>query len=50
VPCAPAGCSTTAEAHDHNQFLTTICHAMGVTGIEQVGDLGTPGILPNVLA
>jgi hypothetical protein len=32
-----------------NQFLTTICRAMGVTSIEKVGDLGKPGILPNVL-
>jgi hypothetical protein len=36
--------------NDHNQFLTTICHAMGATGIDKVGDLGAEGILPGVLA
>jgi hypothetical protein len=36
--------------HDHNQLLTTICHAMGVTTVNKVGDLGTEGILPGILA
>ena len=35
--------------HDHNQFLVTVCHAMGVTGVNHVGDLGMDGKLPGVL-
>jgi hypothetical protein len=38
-----------AGNNDHNQFLTTIGHAMGVTTLNKVGDLGKEGILPNVL-
>jgi hypothetical protein len=37
------------NSQDHNQLLTTMCHAMGVTSVTHVGDLGSPGILPNVL-
>jgi hypothetical protein len=36
--------------NDHNQFLTTICRAMGVNSVDKVGDLGKSGILPGVLA
>jgi hypothetical protein len=36
--------------HDHNQLLTTICHAMGVTTVNKVGDLGSEGVLPGILA
>jgi hypothetical protein len=32
-----------------NQMLTTIARAMGVT-VDKVGDLGTPGIIPGLLA
>jgi hypothetical protein len=32
-----------------NQMLTTIARAMDVT-VDKVGDLGTPGIIPNLLA
>jgi hypothetical protein len=39
-----------ANNGDHNQFLTTMVHAMGVTGVTKVGDLGSAGILPRVLA
>jgi hypothetical protein len=39
-----------ANANDHNQFLVTVCHAMGVTGINHVGDLGMDGRLPGILA
>jgi hypothetical protein len=35
---------------DHNQFLTTMVHAMGVTSVNKVGDMGGDGVLPNVLA
>ena len=35
--------------NDHNQFLTTIGRAMGVTTLNKVGDLGKEGILPGVL-
>jgi hypothetical protein len=35
--------------NDHNQFLTTMCHAMGVTSVNKVGDLGGAGPLPGVL-
>jgi hypothetical protein len=34
---------------DHNQFLTTMCHAMGATAVTKVGDLGSAGTLPNIL-
>jgi hypothetical protein len=39
-----------AGNHDHNQFLTTIGRAMGLTTLNKVGDLGMPGILPGILA
>jgi hypothetical protein len=35
--------------HDHNQFLTTVCHAMGVTSVKKVGDLGMEGTMPGIL-
>jgi hypothetical protein len=38
-----------ANQHDHNQFLVTVCHAMGVTNVNHVGDLGMDGKLPGVL-
>ena len=38
-----------AMAKDHNQFLTTMCHAMGVTSVTKVGDMGGDGPLPGVL-
>jgi hypothetical protein len=34
---------------DHNQFLVTICQAMGLQ-INKVGNLGKEGVLPGVLA
>jgi len=33
---------------NHNQMLTTMAHAFGVN-IDKVGDLGTPGVLPEAL-
>jgi hypothetical protein len=36
--------------NDHNQLLLTICHAMGQTAVTKVGDLGSDGRLPNILA
>jgi hypothetical protein len=39
-----------ASNNDHNQFLTTMVRAMGVTTVNKVGDLGSEGTLPNVLA
>jgi hypothetical protein len=33
---------------DHNQMLTTLAHAMGVD-VPKVGDLGSPGTLPNIV-
>ena len=38
-----------AGAHDHNQFLVTICQAMGLTTTTKVGDLGSQGPLPDLL-
>jgi hypothetical protein len=35
--------------YDHNQFLVTMCHAMGATAVNRVGDLGGEGKLPDVL-
>jgi hypothetical protein len=35
--------------NDWNQMLTTVARAMGVT-VDKVGDLGTPGIIPNLIA
>ena len=45
----PGRCVDFANQHDHNQFLTTICHAMGVTKVTKVGDLGMDGTLPGIL-
>jgi hypothetical protein len=39
-----------ASNGDHNQFLTTMCHAMGVTSVKKVGDLGAEGTLPGILS
>jgi hypothetical protein len=36
--------------YDHNQFLTTMVHAMGVTSVTTVGDMGGSGVLPKILA
>lgn len=36
--------------NDHNQYLVTIAHAMGVTSVNKVGDLGLEGKLPGILA
>jgi hypothetical protein len=36
--------------NDHNQLLLTIAHAMGQTSLTKVGDLGSEGRLPNILA
>jgi hypothetical protein len=36
--------------YDHNQFLTTMCHAMGAKEVTTVGDLGGNGPLPKILA
>jgi hypothetical protein len=38
-----------AMAKDHNQFLVTMCHAMGATTVNKVGDMGGEGPLPGVL-
>jgi hypothetical protein len=35
--------------YDHNQFLVTMCHAMGAREVTKVGDLGGSGVLPKVL-
>jgi hypothetical protein len=35
--------------HQHEHLLVTLCHAMGLTGIKQVGNLGTEGALPGIL-
>jgi hypothetical protein len=32
------------------QMLVTICHAMGATSVEQVGNLGPGGVIPGILA
>ena len=40
---APAATSTSAGQNDHNQFLVTMGHAMGVPGVNKVGDLGGEG-------
>jgi hypothetical protein len=42
-------CIDFANQHDHNQFLTTVCQAMGATDVNHVGDLGMDGILPGIL-
>ena len=39
-----------ANGYDHNQFLTTMCHAMGATAVTTVGDMGGNGVLPKILA
>jgi Protein of unknown function (DUF1552) len=36
-------------AKDHNQFLVTMIQALGVTGVNKVGDMGGEGPLPGVL-
>jgi hypothetical protein len=36
--------------NDHNQLLLTIGHAMGQTSLTKIGDLGSEGRLPNILA
>jgi hypothetical protein len=36
--------------NDHSQLLLTIAHAMGQTGVTKIGDLGSEGRLPNILA
>jgi hypothetical protein len=38
-----------ASANNWNQMLTTLTHAMGAP-VDKVGDLGTAGIIPNLLA
>jgi hypothetical protein len=38
-----------AGGHDHNQFLVSICQAMGLSTTSKVGDLGGQGPLPNLL-
>ena len=38
-----------AGGKDHNQFLVTMCHAMGVTSVNKVGDMGGEGPLPGVM-
>jgi hypothetical protein len=35
--------------YDHNQFLVTMVRAMGVQGVNKVGDMGGEGPVPNVL-
>jgi hypothetical protein len=39
-----------ANQHDHNQFLVTVCHAMGALSVNHVGDLGMDGELPGILS
>jgi hypothetical protein len=36
--------------NNHNQMLTTVAKAMGASSVEHVGDLGTAGVLPDILA
>jgi hypothetical protein len=36
-------------AKDHNQFLVTMVQALGVSGVNKVGDMGGEGPLPGVL-
>jgi hypothetical protein len=36
--------------NDWQQMLTTVCHAMGVTSVNQVGNLGKAGIVPGILS
>ena len=36
--------------HDHNQLLVTLVQAMGVTGVDRVGDLGGQGPIPGILS
>ena len=35
--------------YDWTQLLVTVCHAFGVTGVSQVGDLGVAGAIPGLL-
>jgi hypothetical protein len=35
---------------DYNQMLQTMCHLMGATNINKVGDFGKPGIIAPLLA
>jgi hypothetical protein len=35
---------------DYNQMLQTMCHLMGATNVNKVGDFGKPGIIPPLLA
>lgn len=35
--------------YDWTQMLVTLCHAMGATGVDVVGDLGVAGEIPGVL-
>jgi hypothetical protein len=37
------------NAKDHNQFLVTMVQALGVSGVNKVGDMGGEGPLPGVL-
>ena len=38
-----------AGNNNWNQMLTTVARAMGVT-VDKVGDLGSPGIIPNLIS
>jgi hypothetical protein len=35
---------------DYNQMLQTLCHVMGATSVNKVGDFGKPGIIAPLLA
>jgi hypothetical protein len=35
--------------YDFTQLLLTACHVMGVTGVNQIGELGKPGLLQPIL-
>jgi hypothetical protein len=39
-----------AGAYDHNQMLCTMAHAMGVTSVNQVGNMGKGGVIPGLIA
>ena len=39
-----------STGNDWQQMLTTMCHAMGVTSVNQVGNLGKAGIVPGIIS
>jgi len=37
-------------SYDYNQMLQTVVRAMGVQGVDKVGNFGKPGVIPTLLA